>query len=203
MFRTALLSLALVAASFAVSAQEAQPAPAAAPAVAASTKVRLNTNMGQIVIELNAAKAPKTVENFLQYVKDKHYDGTIFHRVIPTFMIQGGGFNADMTQKPTRAPVENEANNGLSNVRGSVAMARTMDPHSAAAQFFINVVDNPNLNHVSKENGYTWGYAVFGKVVSGMEVVDAIKGVTTAPKAPLPSDVPTSPVVINSAEILP
>jgi len=203
MFRTALLSLALVAASFAVSAQEAQPAPAAAPAAAASTKVRLNTNMGQIVIELNAAKAPKTVENFLQYVKDKHYDGTIFHRVIPTFMIQGGGFNADMTQKPTRAPVENEANNGLSNVRGSVAMARTMDPHSAAAQFFINVVDNPNLNHVSKENGYTWGYAVFGKVVSGMEVVDAIKGVTTAPKAPLPSDVPTSPVVINSAEILP
>ena len=203
MFRTALLSLALVAASFAVSAQEAQPAPAAAPAVAASTKVRLNTNMGQIVIELNAAKAPKTVENFLQYVKDKHYDGTIFHRVIPTFMIQGGGFNADMTQKPTRAPVENEANNGLSNVRGSVAMARTMDPHSAAAQFFINVVDNPNLNHVSKENGYTWGYAVFGKVVAGMDVVDAIKGVTTAPKAPLPSDVPTSPVVINSAEILP
>jgi cyclophilin family peptidyl-prolyl cis-trans isomerase len=203
MFRTALLSLALVAASFAVSAQEAQPAPAAAPAAAASTKVRLNTNMGQIVIELNAAKAPKTVENFLQYVKDKHYDGTIFHRVIPTFMIQGGGFNADMTQKPTRAPVENEANNGLSNVRGSVAMARTMDPHSAAAQFFINVVDNPNLNHVSKENGYTWGYAVFGKVVAGMDVVDAIKGVTTAPKAPLPSDVPTSPVVINSAEILP
>jgi cyclophilin family peptidyl-prolyl cis-trans isomerase len=203
MFRTALLSLTLVAASFTVSAQDAKPAPAAAPAAAASTKVRLNTNMGQIVIELNAAKAPKTVENFLQYVKDKHYDGTIFHRVIPTFMIQGGGFTADMTQKPTRAPVENEADNGLSNVRGSVAMARTMDPHSAAAQFFINVVDNPNLNHVSKENGYTWGYAVFGKVVSGMEVVDAIKGVTTAPKAPLPSDVPTSPVVINSAEILP
>ncbi len=203
MFRTALLSLTLVAASFTVSAQDAKPAPAAAPAAAASTKVRLNTNMGQIVIELNAVKAPKTVENFLQYVKDKHYDGTIFHRVIPTFMIQGGGFTADMTQKPTRAPVENEADNGLSNVRGSVAMARTMDPHSAAAQFFINVVDNPNLNHVSKENGYTWGYAVFGKVVSGMEVVDAIKGVTTAPKAPLPSDVPTSPVVINSAEILP
>ena len=203
MFRTALLSLTLVAASFTVSAQDAKPAPAAAPAAAASTKVRLNTNMGQIVIELNAAKAPKTVENFLQYVKDKHYDGTIFHRVIPTFMIQGGGVNADMTQKPTRAPVENEANNGLSNVRGSVAMARTMDPHSAAAQFFINVVDNPNLNHVSKENGYTWGYAVFGKVVAGMDVVDAIKGVTTAPKAPLPSDVPTSPVVINSAEILP
>ena len=203
MFRTALLSLTLVAASFTVSAQDAKPAPAAAPAAAASTKVRLNTNMGQIVIELNAAKAPKTVENFLQYVKDKHYDGTIFHRVIPTFMIQGGGFTADMAQKPTRAPVQNEADNGLPNVRGSVAMARTMDPHSAAAQFFINVVDNPNLNHVSKENGYTWGYAVFGKVVSGMEVVDAIKGVTTAPKAPLPSDVPTSPVVINSAEILP
>ena len=204
MFRNALLTLALVATSFAVSAQDAKPAPAAAPAAAAApAKVRLNTNMGQIVIELNAAKAPKTVENFLQYVKDKHYDGTIFHRVIPTFMIQGGGFTADMAQKPTRAPVQNEADNGLANVRGSVAMARTMDPHSAAAQFFINVVDNPNLNHVSKENGYTWGYAVFGKVVSGMEVVDAIKGVSTGPKAPLPSDVPTSPVVINSAEILP
>lgn len=203
MFRTALLSLTLVAASFAISAQDAKPAPAAAPAAAAPTKVRLNTNMGQIVLELNAEKAPKSVENFLQYVKDKHYDGTVFHRVIPTFMIQGGGFTADMSQKPARAPVQNEADNGLSNVRGSVAMARTMDPHSAAAQFFINVVDNPNLNHVSKENGYTWGYAVFGKVVSGMEVVDAIKGVSTGPKPPLPSDVPTSPVVINSAEILP
>ncbi|HWT15380.1 MAG TPA: peptidylprolyl isomerase [Patescibacteria group bacterium] len=203
MFRTALLSLTLVAASFVVSAQDAKPAPAAAATVAATTKVRLNTNMGQIVIELNAAKAPKSVENFLQYVKDKHYDGTVFHRVIPTFMIQGGGFTADLSQKPPRAPVQNEADNGLSNVRGSVAMARTMDPHSAAAQFFINVVDNPNLNHVSKENGYTWGYAVFGKVVEGMDVVDAIKAVATAPKGPLPSDVPVSAVVINSAEILP
>jgi cyclophilin family peptidyl-prolyl cis-trans isomerase len=203
MFRNALLSLTLVAASFAAPAQDAKPAPASAPAASVPSKVRLNTNMGQIVIELNAAKAPRTVENFLQYVKDKHYDGTVFHRVIPTFMIQGGGFSADLAQKPTRAPVQNEADNGLPNVRGSVAMARTMDPHSAAAQFFINVVDNPNLNHVSKENGYTWGYAVFGKVVSGMEVVDAIKGVSTGPKPPLPSDVPTSPVVINSAEILP
>mgnify|MGYP000844718219 CR=1 FL=1 len=207
MFRSALISLALVATSFAATAQtatkpEAKPAPAAT-ATAAPTKVRLNTNMGQIVIELDAAKAPKTVENFLQYVKDKHYDGTVFHRVIPTFMIQGGGFTADMSQKATRAPVQNEADNGLSNVRGSVAMARTMDPHSAAAQFFINVVDNPNLNHVSKENGYTWGYAVFGKVISGMDVVDAIKGVATGPKGPLPSDVPVSAVVINSAEILP
>jgi cyclophilin family peptidyl-prolyl cis-trans isomerase len=202
MFRHALLTFALVATSLSAAAQDAKPAPAAA-AAAAPAKVRLNTNMGQIVIELNAEKAPRTVENFLQYVKDKHYDGTIFHRVIPTFMIQGGGFSADMAQKPTRAPVQNEADNGLPNVRGSVAMARTMDPHSAAAQFFINVVDNPNLNHVSKENGYTWGYAVFGKVVSGMEVVDAIKGVSTGPKAPLPSDVPVSPVVINSAEILP
>ena len=187
---TRLATLALGLAAGAVFAQD-------------TPKVKFATSAGDFVVELYPDKAPRTVENFLQYVKDKHYDGTIFHRVIPTFMIQGGGFNADMTQKPTRAPVENEANNGLSNVRGSVAMARTMDPHSAAAQFFINVVDNPNLNHVSKENGYTWGYAVFGKVVAGMDVVDAIKGVTTAPKAPLPSDVPTSPVVINSAEILP
>lgn len=205
MFRTALISLALAATSVVASAQttakaDTNPAPTT---ITAPSKVRLNTNMGQIVIELDAAKAPKTVENFLQYVKDKHYDGTVFHRVIPTFMIQGGGFTADMSQKPTRAPVQNEADNGLSNVRGSVAMARTMDPHSGAAQFFINVVDNANLNHVSTENGYTWGYAVFGKVISGMDVVDAIKGVATGPKGPLPSDVPVSAVVINSAEILP
>jgi cyclophilin family peptidyl-prolyl cis-trans isomerase len=204
MFRTLVLSLALGAASFTAFAQNAaKPADKpATPAAATASKVRLNTNMGAIVIELDAAKAPKSVENFLQYVKDKHYDGTVFHRVINGFMIQGGGFTPDLVQKPTRAPIQNEADNGLSNVRGSIAMARTGDPNSATAQFFINVVDNKRLDHVSKDNGYTWGYAVFGKVISGMEVVDAIRGVTTGPKGPLPSDVPTSAVVINSAEIV-
>lgn len=206
MFRNALLSLMLATTATAATAQDAaapkaDAAPAAATA-AATTKVRLNTNMGPIVLELDAAKAPKSVENFLQYVNDKHYDGTVFHRVIPTFMIQGGGFTAELTQKPTRAPVVNEADNGLSNLRGTVAMARTNDPHSATSQFFINVVDNKNLDHVAKDSGYTWGYAVFGKVISGMEVVDAIKGVATGPKGPLPSDVPTSSVVINSAEVV-
>ena len=197
----------LASTAFVASAQDAaKAAPKAetAPATTATeTKVRLNTNMGPIVIELDAAKAPKSVENFLQYVKDKHYDGTVFHRVIAGFMIQGGGFTAELTQKPARAPVPNEANNGLSNVRGTIAMARTNDPDSATSQFFINVVDNKNLDHVSKDSGYTWGYAVFGKVVSGMEVVDAIRNVATGPKGPFPTDVPTSAVVINSAEIIP
>ena len=207
MFRNALMSMILASTAFVASAQDAaKAAPKAETApttTATETKVRLNTNMGPIVIELDAAKAPKSVENFLQYVKDKHYDGTVFHRVIAGFMIQGGGFTAELTQKPARAPVPNEANNGLSNVRGTIAMARTNDPDSATSQFFINVVDNKNLDHVSKDSGYTWGYAVFGKVVSGMEVVDAIRNVATGPKGPFPTDVPTSAVVINSAEIIP
>ncbi|MDZ4814262.1 MAG: peptidylprolyl isomerase [Pseudomonadota bacterium] len=191
----------------ALPAQDTKPAAvvsaAAAPSAVAKAapRVTLKTNMGNIVIELNPAKAPKSVENFLQYVNDKHYDGTVFHRVIPTFMIQGGGFTQDLTMKPTRAPVQNEADNGLSNLRGSVSMARTNDPNSATAQFFINVVDNINLNHFGKDNGQTWGYAVFGKVVSGMEVVDAIKVVERGAKGPLPQDVPVSPVIILSAEL--
>ncbi len=203
MMKSTLALLMLVGAS-ALSAQDSKPAPAAAaaPAVSATApRVTLKTNMGNIVLELNPAKAPKSVENFLQYVADKHYDGTVFHRVIPTFMIQGGGFSQDLTMKPTRPPVTNEADNGLSNVRGSVAMARTNDPNSATAQFFINVVDNRNLDHFSKDNGQTWGYAVFGKVVSGMEVVDAIKAVDRGAKGPLPQDVPLSPVIILSAEL--
>jgi peptidyl-prolyl cis-trans isomerase A (cyclophilin A) len=200
------LTLLMLAGASALAAQDAKPAPAAAPAAAststAAPRVALATNMGKIVIELNPAKAPKSVENFLQYVNDKHYDGTVFHRVIPTFMIQGGGFTQDLTMKSTRAPVPNEADNGLSNLRGTVAMARTGDPHSATAQFFINVVDNPNLNHFGKDNGQTWGYAVFGKVVSGMEVVDAIKVVERGAKGPLPQDVPVSPVIILSAEVV-
>lgn len=157
-------------------------------------KVKLATTMGDIVIELDAAKAPKTVDNFVQYVKSGHYDGTIFHRVIGNFMIQGGGMTADMAQKPTRAPIPLESRNGLTNLRGSVAMARTNDPNSASAQFFINVKDNDFLDAAKARDGN--GYAVFGKVISGMDVVDKIKAVPTGP-----GDVPLQPVVIKSASV--
>ena len=178
------------------------PAATAAPATA-GPRVALHTNLGDLVLELDPVKAPKSVENFLQYVKDGHYNGTIFHRVIDNFMAQGGGFTADLQQKPTRAPIQNEANNGLSNLRGTVAMARTSDPNSAAAQFFINVVDNPRLDFVSEQNGFTWGYAVFGKVVEGLDVVDKIRAVETGPQVPFARDVPKTAIVIESAEILP
>ncbi|MDD3991881.1 MAG: peptidylprolyl isomerase [Desulfobacterales bacterium] len=162
--------------------------------------VRLETSMGDIVIDLDAAKAPKTVENFLGYVNEGHYDGTIFHRVIDGFMIQGGGMTADMKEKPTRAPVENEADNGLKNEAYSVAMARTMDPHSATAQFFINVKKNDFLNHTAK-TAQGWGYAVFGKVVKGHGVVNKIKGVATGRQG-MHDDVPKEPVTILKAEVV-
>ena len=158
-------------------------------------QVKLSTSQGDIVLELYPAKAPKTVENFLQYVKEKHYDGTVFHRVMDGFMIQGGGFTADMTQKATRAPIALETSGGLTNDRGTIAMARTANPNSATAQFFINVVDNRMLN-APNPDGY--GYAVFGKVVSGMDVVDKIKLVPTTNKGPH-QNVPATPVTINSA----
>jgi len=180
----------------------ARPAPAV-PVAAAGPRVALHTNLGDLVIELDPAKAPVSVENFLQYVRDGHYNGTIFHRVIDNFMAQGGGFTADLQQKPTRAPIKNEANNGLSNLRGTVAMARTTDPHSAAAQFFINVVDNPRLDFVSEQNGFTWGYTVFGKVVEGLETVDKIRAAETGPQGPFARDVPKTAITIESAEILP
>jgi len=157
-------------------------------------QVKLSTSQGDIVLELYPAKAPKTVENFLQYVKDKHYDGTVFHRVMDGFMIQGGGFTADMTQKATRAPIALETSGGLTNDRGTIAMARTANPNSATAQFFINVVDNRMLN-APNPDGY--GYAVFGKVISGMDVVDKIKLVPTTNKGPH-QNVPATPVTINS-----
>ena len=160
--------------------------------------VLLTTNHGQITLELDADKAPKTVENFLSYVKSGHYDGTIFHRVIDGFMIQGGGFSPDMRQKPTEDPVENEANNGLTNDRYTIAMARTSDPHSASAQFFINVNDNDFLNYPGSDG---WGYCVFGKVTSGTEVVDKIGKVNTGRRSMF-SDVPTDDVVIEKAEIV-
>ena len=164
-----------------------------------SPRVTLQTNFGNILIELDAEKAPKTVENFLSYVNDGFYNGTIFHRVINNFMIQGGGFDADMKQKATKAPIQNEADNGLKNDRYTLAMARTSDPHSATAQFFINVSDNDFLNFTSPTpNG--WGYAVFGKVVEGTEIVDQIKGVKTGSRG-FHQDVPAEPVIIEKAEI--
>jgi peptidyl-prolyl cis-trans isomerase A (cyclophilin A) len=159
-------------------------------------KVRMDTSLGAIVIELDAAKAPKTVANFVDYVKAGHYDGTIFHRVIPDFMIQGGGMNAEMQEKPTRTPIPLESKNGLTNVRGSVAMARTSNPDSATAQFFINIKDNAFLDSANTRDGT--GYAVFGKVVSGMDVVDKIWAVPTASKGPH-QNVPVTPVVIRKA----
>lgn len=158
--------------------------------------ITLKTNMGNIVIELDENKAPKTCSNFIRYVQSGHYDDTIFHRVIDNFMIQGGGFTADMMQKATEAPIENEAANGLSNVRGSIAMARTGDPHSATAQFFINVKDNAFLDHPGQDG---WGYCVFGSVSEGMDVVDKIRDVATGNKAGH-ADVPVEPVVIEKAE---
>ncbi len=182
MTRRPLLALSLMTALLALG----QPALA--------QKVRLSTSQGDIVLQLDAAKAPKTVDNFVQYVKSGHYAGTIFHRVIDGFMVQGGGMTESMDEKPTRAPIPLEAGNGLSNVRGAVAMARTMAPNSATAQFFINVVDNPRLD------SYGGGYAVFGKVVDGMEVVDRIRTVPTGNRAGH-QNVPQQPIFIKKASI--
>ena len=180
-------ALALVAGSLAAGAWAAD-----------APRVKFTTTMGEFVVEVDPEKSPKTVENFLQYVNDKHYDGTVFHRVIDNFMIQGGGFTPDMNQKPVRPPVPLEARNGLKNVVGTIAMARTSDPNSATAQFFINVRDNASLDWPNPDGN---GYAVFGKVVSGMDVVTQIKGVPTTTKAPY-QNVPVTPVVITSATLV-
>ena len=163
-------------------------------------KVLLKTNKGDITLSLDAVKAPKTVANFLQYVKSGHYDGTIFHRVINNFMIQGGGMGVGMKEKSIGTPVENEANNGLKNERGTVAMARTSDPHSATAQFFINVNDNDFLNHTAP-SAQGWGYAVFGKVTDGLDVVDTIRKVKTG-NAGFHQDVPAEDVIIEKASVI-
>lgn len=165
---------------------------------AGAPQVLLKTNMGDIVLELNQEKAPVSTENFLQYVKSGQYNGTIFHRVISSFMIQGGGFTPNMQEKPTRAPIKNEAKNGLRNDAYTIAMARTQAPQSATAQFFINTRDNAFLNYPGQDG---WGYAVFGKVVKGTEVVDKIKQVRTGNAGPY-SDVPVQPVIIESATVL-
>lgn len=166
--------------------------------LALAQNVKIATNMGDIVVQLDAAKAPKTVDNFVQYVKAGHYNGTIFHRVIVGFMIQGGGMTPDMKEKPTRPPIPLESRNGLSNVRGTIAMARTSIPDSATSQFFINVVDNNFLDATRSPDGN--GYAVFGKVVSGMDVVDKIRKIETGQKGPH-GDVPAQAVIIKSATI--
>lgn len=161
-------------------------------------RVKFVTTAGAFVVEVYPDKAPKTVENFLQYVKSKHYDGTIFHRVIDNFMVQAGGFDAKFWEKPTRPPVALEANNGLKNDNGTIAMARTSDPNSATAQFFINVKDNPRLNAPSPD-GY--GYTVFGKVISGADVIEKIKATPTGAGGPFRSDVPKTTILINSATL--
>jgi cyclophilin family peptidyl-prolyl cis-trans isomerase len=211
----ALLLPALALAQATAPAKPAAKAPAkAAPAKAKSedkqapasdktaSKVLIKTSLGDMTVELYPDKAPKSVENFIGYVNSGFYDGTIFHRVIDNFMIQGGGFTRDLRQKPTRAAITNEAKNGLSNLRGTLAMARTGDPNSATAQFFINVVDNPRLDYTSDANGATWGYCVFGKVTSGADIIDKIKAVPTGAQGPFKSDVPTTPVVIEKISVI-
>ncbi len=188
----------LVLASLVLAASAASAAPAPAPAPAKNPRVALETSKGKIVIELDAAKAPKSTENFLSYVRSGFYNGTIFHRVIDNFMIQGGAFKPDMTQKQGNAPIQNEADNGLKNDKYTVAMARTNDPHSASSQFFINTKDNAFLNHTAKSL-QGWGYAVFGKVVEGTDVVDAIGKVSTTTKG-MP-DVPVEAVMIKKATV--
>ncbi len=205
-------ALAIPFAAFAApkAATKATPAKTAANAKTdnatetnAAPKVLLHTSMGDITLELYPDKAPATVDNFLRYVKEGFYNGTIFHRVINNFMVQGGGWTRNLHRKRTHAPIHNEANNGLSNLRGTVAMARTADPNSAAAEFFVNVVDNKRLDYVADANGVvSWGYCVFGKVISGMDVVDKIKAVETGPQGPFRSDVPKTPIVIEKASIV-
>jgi cyclophilin family peptidyl-prolyl cis-trans isomerase len=168
--------------------------PAAPPAV----RVRMDTTAGVIVLELDAARAPLSVANFVQYVRDGHYDGTIFHRVIGNFVVQGGGYTVDGIEKPCRAPIPNEAGNGLSNRRGTVAMARVDDPHSATAQFFVNIFDNLGLDPAPSR----WGYAVFGRVVQGMDVVDHIANVATGARGPFKDETPLEPVVITRAQVV-
>ena len=165
-----------------------------------AANILMTTTVGPMTLELDADNAPKTVENFLSYVSSGFYDGTIFHRVINNFMVQGGGFTAEMEQKETQAPIENEANNGLKNAQGTIAMARTQDPHSATAQFFINVQDNDFLNHTG-ENMQGWGYAVFGKVTEGEGVLDKIRCVQTGSQAGH-QDVPVEPIIIESVTII-
>ncbi len=198
----AAVSMLLVSVATAQAADpEKSPSPDRGPASAKAPQVVMKTSLGDVTIELYPDKAPITVKNFLEYVDAKFYDGTIFHRVIPTFMIQGGGFTAEMQQKPTRPPIKNEAGNGLKNTTGTLAMARTGVVDSATAQFFINTVDNGFLDH-RDESPQGFGYAVFGKVVGGQDVVKKIAAVPTTTKPPY-ENVPSTPVVIESIRVVP
>ena len=188
MFKSIILSLSLITLSLSVSA-------------ANNPTVRMVTNKGNIEITLNQDKAPKSVENFLQYANSNYYNGTVFHRIIKGFMIQGGGFTKDLQRKPTKAEIPNEAFNGLKNERGTIAMARTSMPHSATAQFFINTVNNHSLNHTGKSMR-GWGYTVFGKVTKGMEIVDSIENTKTGARGMFPSDVPVNDIIIEKVEII-
>lgn len=183
--------------AFVASGTHAQ-APPAAPPAPPTVLVRMATTAGNFTIELDAARAPLSTANFVQYVRDGHYDGTMFHRVISGFVVQGGGYLPDASEKPTREPVPNESGNGLSNRRGTVALARQADPHSASAQFYVNLVDNYSLDPSPSR----WGYAVVGRVVEGMEVVDRIAGMPTGVREPFGPDVPLQPVVVTSAQLL-
>jgi len=198
-----IVMLSMLANSSAQSVAEAGASSNDLPAVTATKpQVIVHTSMGDIHLQLYADRAPLTVRNFLQYARDGFYQETIFHRVISGFMVQGGGFTADLQRKRPNEPITNEADNGLKNERGTVAMARTNNPHSATSQFFINHVDNRALDHRGKNSAADWGYTVFGEVIAGMDVVDAIAMVETAPQRPLPRDVPIEPVVIESMEVL-
>lgn len=198
---TSILGLFLLGLSFSLQATPSSKPAKEKPSMSQTApKVILHTNLGDITLQLNAEKAPETVKNFLGYVTDGHYDGTIFHRVIPNFMAQGGGFTEKWQQKATKSPVRNEADNGLKNTRGTIAMARTSDPQSATAQFFINYKDNDFLNY-SAPNPQGWGYAVFGEVVEGMDVVDKMATMPTGSGGPMPTDVPQTPIVIEKASV--
>lgn len=198
-FLSILCALTFGSALSAANAADAPSAPDAAPQSANVPKVDLRTNMGDIVLELYPDKAPKTVENFLKYVKDGHYNGTIFHRVIDGFMIQGGGYDKKLQERPVRAPIQNEAKNGLKNASYTIAMARTGEPHSATSQFFINVADNEALDYPSRDG---WGYCVFGKVISGTEVVDKIKQVKTSEQGMMFQNLPDKAVIVESAKLV-
>ncbi len=201
-----LFACALLALSLPAIAQDAKPAakPAAtaADATAPHPKVTIRTSQGDVTLELFPDKAPKSVANFLQYVRDGFYDGTVFHRVVPGYLVQGGIYTRDLQQKRTRAAVPSEADNGLSNLRGTVAVARGGDPNSGTSQFFVNLVDNRRLDYVSNQSGLTWGFAVFGKVVSGMDVIDKMATLPTQAQGPFVNDVPNPIIVITSATVV-
>lgn len=201
MLKAALASLLLALPAAALAQQQAKPA-APAPGPVDHPRVVVHTSQGDFTLELFPEKAPKSVANFLQYVRDGFYDGTVFHRVVDGYMIQGGLYSRDLTQRRTRAPIASEADNGLSNLRGTVSVARGADANSGTSQFFVNLVDNRRLDYVSNQSGLTWGFAVFGKVVQGMDTVDKIAKVPTKAQGPFVGDVPNPLVIINSAQVV-